>query len=104
MTNVPKAVEETLKEWRPDKSTIEGLEEENERLYRDWKFTAGLVDSLQALLKQAHSIIADGIRENNELRAIIALMDKYAPLADETCDEPGITLSEAVRREMKEQK
>jgi len=37
--------------------------------------------------------------EWDELKAIIARMDQAVPLADQTCDEPGITLSEAVRRE-----
>jgi hypothetical protein len=37
-----------------------------------------------------------------ELRAIITLMDAYAPRADSTCREPGITFSEACRREWKD--
>lgn len=41
------------------------------------------------------------INEVERLRAIIARMDEVAPRADDTCDEPGITLSEAVRREFK---
>ena len=36
--------------------------------------------------------------EVTRLRAIIAHIDKTAPRADRTCDEPGITLSEAARR------
>lgn len=40
--------------------------------------------------------------EIEDLRAIIARMDEAFPLADETCEEPGITLSEAVRRERAE--
>lgn len=38
-----------------------------------------------------------------ECRAVIAKIDIVAPLADETCLEPGITLSEAVRRQLQEQ-
>lgn len=33
-----------------------------------------------------------------EAQRIISYIDKKFPLADKTCDEPGITLSEAVRR------
>lgn len=35
-----------------------------------------------------------------ELEAVLALIDKKAPRADATCDEPGITLSEAARRQL----
>ena len=43
----------------------------------------------------------DAIRkERDELRAIIKRMDSVCPVADSTCDEPGITLSEATRREL----
>jgi hypothetical protein len=35
-----------------------------------------------------------------KVQAIITRIDQVAPLADETCDEPGITLSEAIRREI----
>lgn len=37
-----------------------------------------------------------------ELKAIIAYIDDVAPRADKTCDEPGITLSEAVRRALRD--
>lgn len=39
--------------------------------------------------------------EVKALKAVIVRMDEVAPRADHTCNEPGITLSEAVRREMK---
>lgn len=49
--------------------------------------------------------IANLTAENAALRAqladlqrIIEYIDKKFPRADKTCDEPGITLSEAVRR------
>lgn len=38
------------------------------------------------------------LRENTRLKAIIDKMDQHSPRADHTCDEPGITLSEAVMR------
>ena len=37
-----------------------------------------------------------------ELEAVLAYIDAHAPLADATCNEPGITLSEAARRAIKE--
>lgn len=37
-----------------------------------------------------------------ELEAIIAYIDDVAPRADETCDEPGIKFSEAVRRAIRD--
>ena len=50
----------------------------------------------------AHQVLT---AENAKLReqlaeamSIIEYIDKHAPLADDTCDEPGITLSEAARR------
>ena len=36
--------------------------------------------------------------ENTDLRLILRTIDDYAPRADRTCDEPGITLGEATRR------
>ena len=39
------------------------------------------------------------VEEIAELKAIIARIDEVTPRADSTCDDPGITLSEAVRRE-----
>jgi hypothetical protein len=52
---------------------------------------AGLSESLRLTL-----------REITRLRAIIEKMDQHSPLADSTCDEPGITLSEAVMRQWPE--
>ena len=37
-----------------------------------------------------------------QLEAVMAYIDAHAPLADATCNEPGITLSEAARRAMTE--
>ena len=42
--------------------------------------------------------------EVEQLRAIIAFIDGVMPVADETCDEPGITVSEAARRELRDEK
>lgn len=41
-------------------------------------------------------------QENAKLKAIIAKMDAHSPRADKTCDDPGITLSEAVMRQWPE--
>lgn len=38
------------------------------------------------------------------LRAMMEVLDERAPLADATCAEPGITLSEALRRETLEKR
>ena len=40
--------------------------------------------------------------ERDELAAVLAYIDAHTPRADSTCNEPGITLSEAARREMRE--
>ena len=42
------------------------------------------------------------LAEVERLRAILAYIDIHAPLADVTCAEPGITLSEAARRALAE--
>ena len=47
--------------------------------------------------------IAELEAELAELQSIIVYIDDHAPRADETCEEPGITLSEAARRAPKEQ-
>jgi hypothetical protein len=39
-----------------------------------------------------------------ELIAILERIDKVTPLADTSCDKPGITLSEAVFRELIDEK
>lgn len=41
-------------------------------------------------------------QENARLKMIIARMDGAVPVADKTCDQPGITLSEAVMRQWPE--
>ena len=41
--------------------------------------------------------------EVTRLRAILAYIDAYAPPADATCDAPGITLSEAARRMLRDE-
>lgn len=38
-----------------------------------------------------------------ELEAIIQFIDARHPAADDTCDEPGISFSEAVRRTLKDE-
>jgi hypothetical protein len=38
--------------------------------------------------------------ENIKLKTIIETIDKYAPVADHTCTDPGISFSEAVRRSL----
>jgi len=47
------------------------------------------------------AIIAADI-ELRRLRAIVDLIDRRSPQADKTCVEPGITLSEAARRELRD--
>ena len=38
--------------------------------------------------------------ENIKLKTIIETIDRYAPVADSTCTDPGITFSEATRRSL----
>lgn len=42
--------------------------------------------------------------EHNELRRIIQYIDHHTPVADHTCDEPGIAYSEAIRRTLKDER
>ena len=53
------------------------------------------IDYLQSERERMNTRIA-------ELEAVLSYIDAHAPLADATCDEPGITLSEAARRAIKE--
>jgi Lar family restriction alleviation protein len=47
----------------------------------------------------------DALRaEMERLREIIRVIDELSPRADHTCDEPGITLSEAARRHIEDKK
>jgi hypothetical protein len=48
----------------------------------------------------ARRVLAE-IEDAARLRAILALIDRQAGPADHTCDEPGITLSEAARRTLR---
>jgi len=52
------------------------------------------------LIEERDQRIAALESENERLKEVIKRIDEVVPHADETCDEPGITLSEAVRREM----
>ena len=51
------------------------------------------------ILQEMHE---DAMARITELESIIAYIDGHAPRADGTCDEPGITLSEAARRAMRD--
>lgn len=42
--------------------------------------------------------------QNENLKELIHLIDEEIPLADSTCDEPGITFSEACRRQLNRDK
>jgi hypothetical protein len=48
--------------------------------------------------QQADEKVRELEEEVNRLRALIAEMNEHAPPADETCNEPGISYSEACRR------
>jgi hypothetical protein len=72
------------------------LAEENERLQERLTAVYGANERLTKAVEQLTA-------ENAELKAIIARMDIAAPVADESCLEPGITLSEAVRREFRDE-
>jgi hypothetical protein len=58
-----------------------------------------LVDELLVARKRAE--VAEA--ERDELRALIAFIDKNTPRADATCIKPGIKFSTAARRMMKEE-
>lgn len=49
---------------------------------------------------EAISLMMNFQQERDELRAILDYIDKFAGPADKTCYEPGISLSEAARREL----
>ena len=50
------------------------------------------------LIALAPTLAAELVR----LRAIIEKVDQYMPVADSTCDEPGITFTEAIMRQWPE--
>ena len=58
--------------------------------------------SLMASWEKQNTEIAALCQRIAELEAVLAYIDAHAPLADATCNEPGITLSEAARRAIKE--
>lgn len=47
--------------------------------------------------------ITDQTQRIAELEAILARIDQIAPRADDSCLDPGVTLSEAVRRALKDE-
>ena len=53
-------------------------------------------------IRNASSDMYALITEINRMETIIAYMDKHAPRSDHTCDEPGIALSVAVERELRD--
>jgi len=53
------------------------------------------VDALAAALEMNRKI--------SRYQALIRAMDEAAPPADSTCDEPGITFSEAVSRSLRDE-
>jgi len=48
-------------------------------------------------------LLAGWVRRIDYLEALIAKMDSEAPLADETCDDPGIRFSVACSRELQDE-
>jgi hypothetical protein len=76
-----------------------------ERLERDaeasgWEYHSEAVARLVSALQQGQHL-RKLIRTVRQQRAILALIDERIPRADDTCDAPGITLSEAARRELR---
>jgi hypothetical protein len=55
-------------------------------------------DADAAFIAAARTAVPALLAEVERLQAVIAYIDARAPLADATCAEPGITLSEAARR------
>jgi diadenosine tetraphosphatase ApaH/serine/threonine PP2A family protein phosphatase len=62
----------------------------------DARFIAAARDLIPDLLTAHKAALA----RVQGLEGIIAMMDAVTPRADKTCDEPGITLSEACRRQI----
>jgi chromosome segregation ATPase len=70
-------------------TALEGVAEDMERLW-------GRYEKLEVEKAALH-------RRIEELEAVLTRIDAIAPAADDTCLEPGITLSEAVWRAMREE-
>lgn len=68
---------------------LRGMQLANDKMLAELSYTKAENERLRAQLA--------------DLQRIIKYIDKKFPRADETCDEPGITLSEAVRRTLAEQ-
>ena len=71
-----------------DEADIAGLGAED-ICHADAKFIAHARADVPALIAEVRS-----------LRMMLDLIDRRCPRADSTCDEPGITISEAARREL----
>jgi len=88
---------------------LERLRAVNERLGQESVANLTLIAELRSHITELHSDYSVQIatlelrvreleRENADLRLIIETADEYAPHADKTCDDPGITFIEAIRR------
>jgi hypothetical protein len=74
---------------------------ENQRIAAD----THSVEYIRADIHRAVVSERDAARaEVERLRKIIRVIDELSPRADHTCDEPGITLSEAARRHIADKK
>ena len=74
-------------------------------IYNDAVMTTNASEISQAdadFICAARAAVPALLAEVERLRAILAYIDIHAPLADATCAEPGITLSEAARRALAE--
>lgn len=67
----------------------------------DWDQVAGAADiyGIQDTVAELADLANAQAQEIARLRQIIAQMDALTPRANKTCDQPGITLSEAIQRE-----
>ena len=104
--------------------TIDTSREAVERMAHTMRHMSGVSDTLSALLARAEAAEVReqalltsydderrALVENASLRerlksaeALLQFIAEVAPVADKTCDEPGITFVEACRREMKERR
>lgn len=93
---------------------IDDLEAERERITKRADEISSHLTAIRDLVSRAETAEADARKAAAtvaeltarvvDLEAILAYIDAHAPLADATCNQPGITLSEAARRAVAERR
>jgi hypothetical protein len=104
-------VDTLTRQRQQDAATIATLQAENAALREqldkemvdELEIAQGRVVDLEERNNRLFHKAARRLAEIKELQALIQYIDAHAPRADSTCDEPGISLSEAAKRAIKDE-